>query len=122
MPIDDSESSTQDMDNTQDPDTSLTLSLITTPEAGAFARIPDFVILHILGRELDLPTRPISQNEWRLNHSHSRTEFAPQAPKNEIIAKGNLGVQRYHLFKKYKRSLRTPRSFPRHNIADDLRI
>jgi len=114
-------------DTEQDPDTSIALSLFTIPDGSAPEVFPDFVVLHILAKELKAPTNALLRHRYerrggfRIIHeccplvmeikSFPERRLKPTRLRKEIVArlddaKQDLGFQCYHLFKKYEHALK----------------
>lgn len=112
----------------QDPDTSITESLFTIPDGSAPQLTPDFVVLHILAKELNTPTNALLRRRYerragyRIVHeccpvivevkSFPKRRLKSAQFNREVLARladarQDLGFQCYHLFKKYEHALRT---------------
>ena len=112
----------------QDPDTSITESLMTVPDGSAPQLTPDFVVLHILAKKLRFPTnnrlrrRYEHRAGYRIIHeccpivveikSFPSRSVTPAKFKKEVTIRletawKDLGYQCYYLFKKYKHACRT---------------
>jgi len=112
----------------QDPDTSITESLMTIHDGSAPQLTPDFAILHILAEKLRYPTnarlrcRYEHRAGYRILHEccpviveikpFPSRSVKPARFRKELLsrmgaAKKALGYQCYHLFKKYKHAIRT---------------
>ena len=111
----------------QDPDTSITESLMTIPDGSAPQLTPDFAILHILAVKLMYPTntrlrrRYEHRGGYRIIHEccplileikpFPSRSVKPATFRRELLsrisaAKKALGFQCHHLFKKYIHALR----------------
>ena len=112
----------------QDPDTSITESLMTVSDGSAPQLTPDFVALHILAKTLRYPTnnhlrrRYEQRAGYRIIHEccplvveikpFPSRSVKPERFRKELLsrmaaAKKALGYQCYHLFKKYEHAFRT---------------
>jgi hypothetical protein len=112
----------------QDPDTSIAESLFTIPDGSAPQLTPDFVALHILAKELNMPTTALLVRRYerragyRITHeccplvmeikSFPKRGLKPARLSREVFARladarQDLGFQCYHLFKKYEHTHRT---------------
>jgi len=111
-----------------DSDTSITESLFTIPDGSAPSSPLDFVVPHILAKELNTPTNALLRRRserragYRIIHdccpvimevkSFPKRRLKPARFNGEVLprltdAGQDLGFQCYHLYKKYEHALRT---------------